>query len=57
VGPEAYTGLGALFKKCKRYESEYLFRMKKETTTNYKFKTANKKFRKMTIFPLSATPL
>jgi hypothetical protein len=45
VGPEAYTILGALFKKRMqnygykiKVESEYLCRIKKEITTNYKFK-------------------
>jgi len=48
VGPEVYTTDGALFKKIIqnyeyeiKYESEYLFRMRKEITTNYEFLTNN----------------
>ena len=45
VGPEAYTIFWALFKKKEykiRYECEYLFRMRKEITTNYKLKKPDK---------------
>jgi hypothetical protein len=44
VGPKAYPIFGALFKKKYkiRYETEYLFRMRKEITPNYKFKNAGK---------------
>jgi hypothetical protein len=50
MGPESYTIFGAFFKKRIgvqnyeykiRYESEYLFGMRKEITTNYKFKKAD----------------
>jgi len=44
VGPEAYKLSGPTLKKKKTnyeykigYEREYLFRMRKEITTNYKF--------------------
>jgi len=49
VEPEVYTIFEALLKKRMqnyeykiRYKSEYSFRMRKEITTNYKFKTAFK---------------
>jgi hypothetical protein len=49
MGHEAYTVFGAHFKKRKqnyeykiRYEGEYLFRMRKEITTNFKFIKADK---------------
>jgi hypothetical protein len=41
VRSKAYTILGAIFMKKKhkiRYKSEHVFRMRKEITTNYKFK-------------------
>jgi hypothetical protein len=48
MGHEAYTSFGTHFKKIKqnyeykiRYESEYLFRMRKEITINFKFKKAD----------------
>jgi len=44
VGPEAYNVWEAHYKENNtnyeykiRYERKYLFRMRKETTTNYKF--------------------
>jgi ATP-dependent RNA circularization protein (DNA/RNA ligase family) len=49
VGHEAYTILGAHCKKIKqnyeykiKYGREYLFRMRKEITTNFKFKNSEK---------------
>jgi hypothetical protein len=49
VGPEANKILGAPLRKIIqnykhkiRYESEYLFRMMKVVTTNYKFEKADK---------------
>jgi hypothetical protein len=45
VGHEAYKILGPTSRKKKykiRYKGKYLFRMRKEITTNYKFKKADK---------------
>jgi hypothetical protein len=47
VGPKAYNFQGPLYEKeyKSRYESEYLFRMTKGSTTKYKFKKADKCFK------------
>jgi hypothetical protein len=49
VGPEANIILGSSLRRRIqnyehkiRYESEYLFRMRKEVTTNYKYEEADK---------------